>query len=287
VLLTTVAAVADNKYTVRRGDTLKAIAKKHGVSEKSLRKVNGLETANHLRGGQVLQIPAIVGQSIGSAELLTATAMPHSGPFQGSKSLDAVSKGDKMPALAETGGWVKVLLPSGAGWLPKEAVKVTPTFLIPTPALPAALKLDFTAPKSVKAPVKKVASIRADAIVKTAFAYQGVRYRWGGTSRSGVDCSGFTSTVFRSHGIKLPRTAISQSHVGTYVPSAELRKGDLVFFRTSRSIRVNHVGLYIGNRNFLHAATGAGHVMVSNLDEKYYRRCYATARRIGNVGASL
>ena len=122
------------------------------------------------------------------------------------------------------------------------------------------------------------------ALLKKALAMQGARYRWGGTSRSsGFDCSGLTSTVFGTQGIKLPRTAIEQSHVGSAVEKSNLKPGDLVFFRTSRSYRINHVGLYIGDSKFIHAATGAGHVMVSSLDEKYYVRCYATARRVADV----
>lgn len=275
VLLATVAAAVPGKiYTVRRGDTLDSISKRLGVSVDALKKANGLGSSSRLSKGQTLNVPE--SKPTITAELVPTTAMPHAGPFEGSRSLDPIFNVGSLTVLEQKMGWVKLDLATGPGWIPESEVKLTKT----TP--PVA--------KAPVAVVTKKAVVKAEAasknpILSQALAYRGVRYRWGGTSRSGVDCSGFTTVVFRAEGIKLPRTALEQSRVGTPVSSADLQAGDLIFFRTSRSYRINHVGIYVGDRKFIHAATGGGHVMVSNLDEKYYRRCYAAARRVADFSA--
>jgi cell wall-associated NlpC family hydrolase len=224
---------------------------------------------------------------LGRAEILVDKIQPHAGPFDGSKKLDAITKGGEAKALAEKPGWVKLQLSTGIGWLPTSAVKLTSAVPL-AESLAAASKPAAVASKIVKA--KKptlVASNSENPIIKSAFGYRGVRYRWGGMSRSsGVDCSGFTSSVFRSQGISLPRTALQQSHVGDPVSKSALQAGDLIFFRTNRSVRVNHVGIYIGEGKFMHAATSAGHVMVSSLSDPYYVRAYATARRVADFNAA-
>lgn len=290
VLLTTVAAVAETTYQVKRGDTLKRIAQKLGVSVDSLRSANHL-SGSHLSRGQVLTIPststtdcddaASVPKPIGTVQLANVTTTPHAGPFDGSKSMDPVDPGSTFQALAQKPGWFEVQIGDTTGWLSSDLLTYTP-FPAPIPApAPKVAKAD-PAPVTTDDVIKEIAGSNNE-LLKKALTYRGVRYRWGGTSRSsGVDCSGFTSSVFASQGIKLPRTSIEQSQIGKAVSKADLKAGDLVFFRTGRSYRVNHVGIYVGEGKFIHAATGAGHVMVSSLGEKYYLRCYAMARRVAD-----
>lgn len=281
VLLTTVAAVGETSYTVHRGDTLKRISQKLGISVEGLEKSNGLKDGSHLRKGQVLSIPnaktsaSATSPVLGTAQILPDSITPHAGPFAGSKALDALLKGDSYAEIDQKPGWVKVQLPSGDGWLPSETVTVTPA-----PVLAIVPPIAAVAPAHHETIAQKI-SKSGNTLLKKAMTYRGVRYRWGGTSRSsGVDCSGFTTSVFKSQGIDLPRTSIEQSRVGTAVAKADLKPGDLVFFRTSRSIRINHVGIYVGDGKFIHAATGAGHVMVSSLTEAYFARDYVTGRRV-------
>jgi len=112
--------------------------------------------------------------------------------------------------------------------------------------------------------------------------YLGVRYRYGGTGVTGMDCSGFVSRVFNDAlNIKLPRSSAAQAKVGVAVGKANLQFGDLVFFKIRRN-RISHVGIYVGDGNFVHASTKLG-VIVSSLSEPYYKRTYATARRIGKI----
>ncbi|MGE0086777.1 MAG: C40 family peptidase [Desulfococcaceae bacterium] len=108
--------------------------------------------------------------------------------------------------------------------------------------------------------------------------WQGVPYKWGGENRSGVDCSGFTKTVYRKlFNIRLPRTSAEQSSVGKAVKQKHLRAGDLVFFSYEKN--ANHVGIYLGKRKFIHASQKKG-VMVSHMDKPYWKRIYRTSRRV-------
>lgn len=106
----------------------------------------------------------------------------------------------------------------------------------------------------------------------------GTKYRLGGTDKDGIDCSGFTYVTFVTRfGVRLPRTTSLQVQLGSSVPRRDLQPGDLVFFRTGFKSR--HVGIYTGNRRFLHASTSRG-VMLSSLDNPYWRGKFWKARRI-------
>ena len=109
----------------------------------------------------------------------------------------------------------------------------------------------------------------------------GINYRRGGTNPdSGVDCSGFVQIVFRDAvGLLLPRTAREQSQVGNVIDKTDLRPGDLVFFNTMRRA-FSHVGIYLGNDQFLHAPRTGAEVRVEDMNQKYWIKRYNGARRI-------
>ena len=113
-------------------------------------------------------------------------------------------------------------------------------------------------------------------VVSIALRYLGVPYRWGGASpRTGFDCSGLVMYVFAQIGISLPHFAAAQYHYGTAVPRDQLEPGDLVFFDG-----LNHVGIYIGDGQFVHAPHTGDVVRISSLDEAWYSSNYVGARRI-------
>lgn len=119
----------------------------------------------------------------------------------------------------------------------------------------------------------------AASILKTALSYKGVKYRFGGATPTGFDCSGFVMYVFNKHGIKLPRTADIQFTVGKPIKNKkELKPGDLVFFETYEK-GASHVGIYQGNDKFVHASSSRG-VTLSGLSEEYYAKRYLGARRV-------
>ncbi|MCM2971066.1 C40 family peptidase [Larsenimonas suaedae] len=108
-------------------------------------------------------------------------------------------------------------------------------------------------------------------------AWAGTPYRYGGTSRSGVDCSALVQHIFRdSFDIDLPRTTLGQVLEGNKISKAALKPGDLVFFRPKRSDR--HVGIYVGEGYFMHASSSTG-VRLSKLDNPYWSRYFWQARR--------
>lgn len=108
--------------------------------------------------------------------------------------------------------------------------------------------------------------------------WRGTPYVLGGTSRRGVDCSGFVQRTFDSHfGIAVPRTTELQSQQGQRIGRDALQAGDLVFFRTGNGKR--HVGIYVEDGQFLHASTSRG-VTLSRLDNPYWSRHYWQARRL-------
>ncbi|NIR51575.1 C40 family peptidase [candidate division KSB1 bacterium] len=127
---------------------------------------------------------------------------------------------------------------------------------------------------------EKTSSSVNRALTQQINAYLGVPYRWGGTTRSGMDCSGFVRTVFKNAiELTLPHRARSMFKEGRFVEESELQFGDLVFFEKIENYGVSHVGIYVGENEFAHASTHNG-VIISNLNEKYYRRRYVGARRI-------
>ncbi|MCA0270187.1 MAG: NlpC/P60 family protein [Bacteroidetes bacterium] len=113
--------------------------------------------------------------------------------------------------------------------------------------------------------------------------WAGTRYRYGGMSRSGIDCSALMLIWFRSlYGVNLPRTAAQQATEGERVSRSNLRAGDLVFF--SQGTRISHVGVYIGNGQFAHSSSSRG-VAITDLSNSYWSPRFRTARRILGVGA--
>ena len=110
--------------------------------------------------------------------------------------------------------------------------------------------------------------------------WHGTPYRYGGMSRSGVDCSGFVYHTFRDRfNLQLPRTTRAQTDIGTRINKDQLLPGDLVFFKTGRGDNGLHVGIYDTDNQFIHASTSQG-VIRSSLDNSYWQKVFWQARRI-------
>ncbi|MDR3593855.1 C40 family peptidase [Clostridium sp.] len=121
---------------------------------------------------------------------------------------------------------------------------------------------------------------KGNEVVNYAYKFLGKPYVYGAAGPNAFDCSGLTQYVYNRFGIDLSRTTYTQVNQGIKVDRSNLRAGDLVFFNTEGSI--SHVGIYIGNGEFIHAPRTGKPVMVSSLTDGYYAQKYATARRIFN-----
>ncbi|WP_027712294.1 bifunctional murein DD-endopeptidase/murein LD-carboxypeptidase [Dickeya chrysanthemi] len=109
-------------------------------------------------------------------------------------------------------------------------------------------------------------------------SWKGVRYRLGGDSRKGIDCSGFVQRTFREQfGMDLPRSSYEQQDIGVQIQRNKLRPGDLVVFHAGSTGR--HMGIYLGNQQFVHASTSIG-VTISSMDDSYWKPRYREARRV-------
>ena len=126
--------------------------------------------------------------------------------------------------------------------------------------------------------ISRGSNVMARRIISGAMQYIGVPYVFGGTTPYGFDCSGYVKYVFAQAGISLPRTADAQYEVGIPVSTYELIPGDVVFF-TTYAYGASHVGIYLGDGNFIHASSSSG-VMISSLNSSYWSSRYIGSRRM-------
>lgn len=180
-----------------------------------------------------------------------------SGPSTDDERIAVAVRGTKMTVLEEEGGWLKVKFDNGTvGWVAQHLVRR------PAPA--------------------SHGSADGQSLVQTAMAFLGAPYRRGGTSRGGVDCSGLVYAVCRQHGISLPRSSRDMYGHGDPVSRQDLQPGDLVFFKNTYRSGISHVGIYIGNDQFVHAVRPGSGVQITSLSSSYYVNHWAGAYRVTN-----
>jgi cell wall-associated NlpC family hydrolase len=163
------------------------------------------------------------------------------------------------------GTWVS----SGLVWI----LSATPAGAALTPALPSQPGQPDTAivqylPTGLRNPVQM------------AMSFLGVPYRLGGSGRNGIDCAGLVRAAYNGLGLVLPRTAAGQFQQGVEISLGELQPGDLVFFRDTYKRGISHVGIYIGEGKFVHAASKKRGVVVTSLSRPYYLSRFAGAKRL-------
>ena len=156
---------------------------------------------------------------------------------------------------------------------PAETSQVTVT------PIPAAVSKPATNSEGNNTQVSRSGSTDVRQVLATAVSQIGKPYVYGGNGPNGYDCSGFTSYVFKQHGINLPRTADGQMTVGTRVKKDQLVEGDLVFFGYYGSNTVQHVGIYLGDGTFVHSSSNNG-IIITSLSQSYYVTNYKGATRV-------
>ncbi len=146
-----------------------------------------------------------------------------------------------------------------------------------TPA-PAEPEKEATTIEEIIEPAFDITAFIKERLLAQYDEWKGTPYKYDGMSNKGIDCSGFMYVTFKSQfGIEMPRSTDLQVKLGEPVSKEELRIGDLVFFKTSA--RNRHVGVYIGDSQFMHASTQDG-VKISSLNNSYWKKAYWTSKRI-------
>jgi cell wall-associated NlpC family hydrolase len=208
----------------------------------------------------------------GSAAITGENVRMRNGASTDAGVIGSFSSGDSFTVLGVSGEWLKVSTAGGSiGYVHSNyldygsAVKAGTSSSVPAAAAPAAYQSG--------------AGIGSQ-LVETAKLYLGTPYVWAGMSPSGFDCSGFVNYVYKQYGYSMNRVAQDiYSNDGSYVDKDSLAVGDLVFFGYSGT-NVTHVGMYIGDGQFIHASSGKGQVVITKLSENYYTRMYVGAKRI-------
>ena len=177
---------------------------------------------------------------------------------------------------------VLLLVAATAACAPKGTVAKGPAGAPPRPRpFPGApLPPEDAPPVEAAAPPAPATPEVIPAVLTTAMDLRGTPYRYGGSDPSGFDCSGFVQWVFAQHGKKLPREVKDQFQAGELINRDELRPGDLVFFQTVTR-GASHVGIALGNGQFVHAPSSKGVVRVETLTSGYWDARWVGARRVG------
>jgi LysM repeat protein len=303
VLLTPSLVFAAKTHVVKKNETLYTLAKKYRVSVNELKAANNLVN-NHIKSGNVLVIPP--HSFAAGVETSANSSAPQTEAYK-------VKKGDTLARIArKTGVSIKELKRLNS--LGKSKVK---------PGMVLALRTADVAEEPQQRVAKRVLLRNSDLFnekdyeqslaeltepdpdqqvdlsknleLKTdnvkmlkskAYGFLGIRYRFGGSSARGIDCSSFVQQVFREMEVSLPRTAREQFEIGNEVAPGDLQKGDLVFFRTYAHYP-SHVGIYLGNSKMIHASSRDRRVVISTMNTPYYRSRFLGAKRIAKINPDI
>jgi len=296
------------QYKVQNGDTLYSISKKFGVSLSELRQANNLQKSK-IKPKQILNI---------SSEGASESPSKHTAKSKSKPVYYTVKKGDTLSKIAKkTHQPMKQIM--ALNHVNRKNLRVGQKLVlakatyVAVKSEPVAEDDDVTAEEDDASPDMVNENDKKETLdasndepehkgellgkwsspdemqlfVKVATGFIGAPYRFGGTSLKGIDCSSFVQKIYRIFDISLPRNAAEQSKVGISISRENLTQGDLVFFHTKRSL--GHVGIYIGNNEFVHASSKKRGVRVDSLDTPYYQKRFQRAVRIkgldGNTGA--
>lgn len=194
-----------------------------------------------------------------------------------SEKIDSLSKNTEVTILGEEDGWYKVKVKNQTGYISKKYISDKKVEEVTSRASDSARQIQESK-QTETTPAATVAPTGSQGADVVAFAkqYLGYKYVAGGSSPStGFDCSGFTSYVYKNFGISLNRTSSGQRSNGVAVDKANLQPGDILCFS-------GHVGLYMGDNQFIHASNPKGGVKINSLSDSYYVKNYITARRVLN-----
>ena len=220
------------------------------------------------------------------------------GPSTDSEELDSLSKNDQVQIIGQEGKWYKIDLNGKIGYVSAKYISDTKIVEVTTRSGSTLKEENENKPEEVvsepkveepkkeetkveEKTVESNSNVTGAAVVEYAKKYLGYKYVSGGTSPSkGFDCSGFTQYVYKNFGISLNRTSSAQKNNGVAVSKDDLQPGDLVLFNNDANTKIGHVGIYIGDGNFIHASNPSDGVKITTLTSGYYHKRYVGARRV-------
>ncbi|MEQ9619388.1 MAG: LysM peptidoglycan-binding domain-containing protein [Deltaproteobacteria bacterium] len=274
--------VTTSKYTVAAGDTLGKIGSRFGVSVKELKSANGL-TSDKVWVGMKLNIPGIYSTDSGGAATNTVIAKTPA-----VKSEYVVKRGDTLGAIAKRHG-VSVKELKRENNIKGNIIRVNQVLYIPghnkqaTKYVAVSEKAlnNTNGHHKVDDSGVKNGRFSKESIIQVAKKYLGAPYKFGGYDfTTGIDCSGYVKKIFSRFNVELPRTARDIYYrAGARVERSQLDSGDLVFFQTYAKYP-SHVGIYLGNEEFIHASSASKMVTIDNINKRYYRSRYIGAKRV-------
>ena len=214
-------------------------------------------------------------------------------PTTDSEEIDSFSKNHKVEIIGQVGNWYKIKLEDGVGYVSAKYISDTKVLEV-TSRSGSTLKKEITVKNEKTSEQQENDEVEqeeivqstneetgADEVVEYAKNYLGYKYVAGGASpATGFDCSGFTQYVYKNFGITLNRTSKDQIKNGVAVEKDDLQLGDIVIFNNEANTAIGHVGIYVGEGNFIHASNPKGGVKITTLTTGYYAKRYVGARRV-------
>lgn len=298
-------------HEVLQNQTKYAIAKQYGISIAAIDKANPTVEKESLKIGQKINIPvkegtkanflaekesakSIVAPAISIKETSKAENVVTSPSNESVTELSMVITREVLPKetkfgiAKQYGISVEELEKQNPGIVKKLLVGYKLTIRNPNGALENAVvektdaeKIQSSESNSFIRPTSNVELV--DQLIRIASDNIGTRYRTGGTSKNGFDCSGLMCTTFGAFDIKLPRSSFEQANFGSKIDAENAQKGDLIFFKTNGRRQINHVGMVVevcdGEIKFIHSSVSSG-VIISSTKEKYYEKNFTQINRV-------
>ena len=187
--------------------------------------------------------------------------------------VEQIKLNTEVSVLSEENGWSKITVNGKEGYIASNLLSDKKTQETVTSRGSTTTRKKEEKAETTTTPGK------GSTVVETAKKYIGYKYVYGASGPNSFDCSGFTSYIFKLHGVSLNRTAKGQYSNGTAVSRSNLQPGDLIMFGPSAS-KINHVGIYIGGGSIVHAANPSRGVTIDTINSGYYNNNYVGARRV-------